>query len=127
MGPLLRAVNQIARSLKSDFPRVAVDTLAYSYTQPPPTITRPEPNVIIRLCNSGLNANMGAPLTDPSNKAFASAIEGWNAITKRIYVWDYVVDFGSMVQTFPNYFALGPKSVFACHASVIPPEACLRM
>jgi hypothetical protein len=109
MGPLLRAVNQIARSLKPDFPRVAVDTLAYSYTQPPPTITKPESNVIIRLCNSGLNANMGAPLTDPSNQAFASVIEGWNAITKRIYVWDYVVDFGSMVQTFPNYFALGPK------------------
>eukprot|EP01047_Picozoa_sp_COSAG01_P018686 COSAG01_NODE_1018_length_12100_cov_6.251562_1_plen_514_part_00 len=124
MGPLLRAVNQIARSLKSDFPRVAVDTLAYSYSQLPPTITRPEPNVIVRLCNSGLNANMGAPITDPSNHAFASVIEGWNAITKRIYVWDYVVDFGSMVQTFPNYFALGPKSVVlpVSHASGIPPE-----
>ena len=30
---------------------VAVDTLAYQYTQPPPSITRPRPNVIIRLCD----------------------------------------------------------------------------
>ena len=49
IGPLLRAVNQIARSLADEFPLVAVDTLAYSYTQPPPTVTRPERNVIIRL------------------------------------------------------------------------------
>ena len=29
MGPLLRAVNEIARALAADFPLVAVDTLAY--------------------------------------------------------------------------------------------------
>ena len=49
IGPLLRAVNQVARSLADEFPLVAVDTLAYSYTQLPPTVTRPERNVIIRL------------------------------------------------------------------------------
>ena len=85
MGPLLRAVNEIARALAADFPLVAVDTLAYQCasggrqtvlccataaangpvcgalteiialiylsaavadTQPPPTITKPEPNVV---------------------------------------------------------------------------------
>jgi hypothetical protein len=71
---------------------------------------------------------MGAPLIDPSNKEFAEVINGWNAITKRIYVWNCtllcplalfefssqycvlapalladVVDFGSFLQTFPNY------------------------
>ena len=35
MGPLLRAVNQIAEALAADFPLVAVDTLAYEYSQPP--------------------------------------------------------------------------------------------
>ena len=69
MGPMLRAVNEIARRLKSKYPHVAVDTLAYQYTQPAPNITRPEPNVIIRLCD--ISSNMGAPLTDPSNEAFA--------------------------------------------------------
>ena len=33
---------------------------------------------------------MGAPLTDPSNEVFVKVIDGWNAITKRIYIWNYV-------------------------------------
>ena len=50
MGPLLRAINTIAKSLAQKFPNIAVDTLAYQYTQQPPTSgLRPEPNVIIRL------------------------------------------------------------------------------
>jgi hypothetical protein len=114
MGPLIRAVNQIARSLAADFPQVAVDTLAYQYTQPPPTITVPEPNVIIRLCD--ISSNMGAPLTDPSNEVFAKVIAGWNAISKRIYIWNYVVDFGDLVMSFPNYYSLGPNvDFFAAH------------
>ena len=88
MGPLLRAVNQVARSIADDFPLVAVDTLAYQYSQPPPNITKPEPNVIIRLCD--ISSNSGAPLTDPSNALFNSVINGWNAITQRIYIWNYV-------------------------------------
>ena len=34
MGPLLRAVNAVADAIAEDFPRVAVDTLAYQYTRP---------------------------------------------------------------------------------------------
>lgn len=65
MGPLIRAVNQIAKSLSADFPLVAVDTLAYQYTQPPPTITKPEPNVIIRLCDISSNSKQLPPYPLP--------------------------------------------------------------
>ena len=84
MGPLLRAVNEIARAVATAYPRVAVDTLAYQYTQPPPTVTRPEPNVIIRLCD--IQSNAGAPLTDPSNANFNSVLQGWSKLTKRIWM-----------------------------------------
>jgi hypothetical protein len=84
MGPLLRAVNEIARVVAAQYPRVAVDTLAYQYTQPPPTVTKPEPNVIIRLCD--IQSNSGAPLTDPSNANFNTVLEGWNKLTKRIWM-----------------------------------------
>jgi hypothetical protein len=33
-----------------------VETFADQYTQPPPTITKPEPNVIIRLCDISSNS-----------------------------------------------------------------------
>ena len=81
---MLRAVNEIARRLKPKYPDVAVDTLAYQYTQPAPNITKPEPNVIIRLCD--ISSNMGAPLTDPSNSLFAGIINAWFALTQRIYI-----------------------------------------
>ena len=89
MGPLLRAVNAIAKSLAPKFPRVAVDTLSYQYTQVPPTSgLKPEPNVIIRLCD--ISSNSGAPLTDPSNAAFAKVINNWFKLTSRIWIWNYV-------------------------------------
>lgn len=59
---------------------------------------------------------MGAPLTDPSNEVFNKVIAGWNAISKRIYIWNYVVDFGDLVMSFPNYYSLGPNiDFFAAH------------
>jgi len=83
MGPLLRAVNTIAAAIATDFPQVAVDTLAYQYTRPAPKLTKPLPNVIIRLCS--IECNFAAPFTDPSNAAFQQDIVNWNAISKRLY------------------------------------------
>jgi hypothetical protein len=107
----LRAINTIAKRLKPQFPDVAVDTLAYQQTVVPPKLTKPVSSVIIRLCDSGdiASKNLGVPLTDPSNRAFAAAIEGWFALTPRIYVWNYVVDFGNTLQPLPNTYSLGPN------------------
>jgi hypothetical protein len=41
IGPLLRAVNTIADRISAEWPHVAVDTLAYTYTRPCPKVTRP--------------------------------------------------------------------------------------
>src|SRR6185295_3628352 len=40
-GSLLRFVNAVAAEIEPDFPRVAIDTLAYQYTRKPPAHTRP--------------------------------------------------------------------------------------
>ena len=50
MGPLLRAVNAVADAIKPEFPDVAISTLAYQHTMKPPSLTKPRPNVIVRLC-----------------------------------------------------------------------------
>lgn len=85
-GALYRAVNTIADSLKTEFPKVAVDTLAYQWGRPAPKRLKPRPNVIIRLCS--IECNFGAPMTDPSNANFSHDLVDWGNITERVYIWD---------------------------------------
>ena len=110
IGPLLRAVNAVADDIAADFPSVAIDTLAYQYTRPAPKITKPRPNVIIRLCS--IECNFAQPLSDPSNAAFQTDIINWSKISQRTYVWDYVTNFGNYIAPFPNYYVLVPNAVF---------------
>ena len=78
-GPLFRAVNQIAQAIEPEFPGVMVQTLAYQWSRFAPRHARPRKNVIIELCD--IEANFGAPLSDPSNVGFQQVISGWSALT----------------------------------------------
>jgi hypothetical protein len=104
-GTLLAFVNDIAEKIEPDFPRVAIDTLAYQYTRKPPKTLRPRANVIVRLCS--IECNFREPLDHPSNAAFARDMEGWSKICERLYIWDYTTDFAHYVQPHPNWFTLG--------------------
>lgn len=109
-GTMLDFVNYVAAQVGPDFPKVAFDTLAYQYTRKPPKTLHPQPNVIIRLCS--IECNFAAPLDDPSNASFADDIRGWGERADRLYIWDYVTDFGHYVQPHPNWFVLGPNLRF---------------
>ncbi len=109
-GTMVELLNYIASRLGPEFPNVAFDTLAYQYTRKAPKNVRPLPNVIIRLCS--IECNFAAPLTDPSNKAFAQDIEDWNRLCNRLYVWDYTTNFAHYVMPHPNYYSLGPNVRF---------------
>lgn len=105
-GPLLRFVNAVADAIKDDYPRAAVDTLAYNYTIKPPSLTKPRPNVIIRLCVS--TKSLAFPLDNPRNREFAEDLRRWSEICKRLYIWNYTTCFGGYFMPFPNLRALGP-------------------
>lgn len=49
-GTLLRFVNACADAIAEEYPDIIIDTLAYHYTRQAPKITRPAPNVTVRLC-----------------------------------------------------------------------------
>ena len=103
-GTLLRFVNAVASDIAADYPDVVIDTLAYQYTRRAPKITRPLPNVCIRLCS--IECCFSHPLNDPTcgvNAAFVRDIIEWNRICDRIYIWDYVTNFHYYVPTFPNF------------------------
>ena len=55
-------------------------------------------------------SSKAAALTDPINAEFASVVKGWYDLagaTARLYIWNYVVDFGNPTQSYPNYYAIG--------------------
>ena len=112
-GPILHFVNQIADNLKNEFPDVAIDTLAYSYSRKPPQHVKPRPNVIVRLCS--IECCFSHPLStgdSEENRRFRDDIVNWSKICNRLYVWDYVTDFAHYLLPFPNIYSLQPNIKF---------------
>jgi len=108
-GTMLRFVNEIAR----EFPGVLIDTFAYQYTRTPPKITRPLPNVIVRLCS--IECCFAHALDDPKcpeNAAFAKDIEVWSSICNRLYIWDYTTDYAHYNCYFPDFAVLQANMQF---------------
>ena len=103
-GSALRFVNAVAEAIEEEFPQVAIDTLAYSYTRKPPKHARSRPNVIVRLCS--FECDFLHPFDHPNNLTFHRDMEAWARICDRLYVWDYVTNFAHYVQPFPNWFTL---------------------
>ncbi len=103
-GSLLRFVNAVAADIEDEFPDITIDTLAYQYTRKPPRITRPRPNVMVRLCS--IECSFSVPLSDPRNKAFLDDLEGWSKVAERLFIWDYTTDFSNYIQPHPNYGVL---------------------
>jgi len=109
-GSLLRFVNAVAEAIEHDFPNVARDTLAYQYTRKPPKVTKPRPNVIVRLCS--FECSFSRPLADDRNRAFRDDIEGWSKVCGRLYVWDYTTNFAHYILPHPNLRVLAPNIRF---------------
>ena len=117
-GSLIRFVNRLADGIATAHPHIAIDTLAYQYTRKPPRITRPRPNVIVRLCT--IECCFSHPLETCGEKMLLKSSGGtgatlvedliaWGRICQRVYVWDYVTNFANYVLPFPNLGVLGPN------------------
>lgn len=97
-GSLIHFLNKLA----ARFPDKEFSTLAYLYTMHPPKHVKPLPNVNIMLCD--IDCEREVPLTDnASGRDFMKAMEGWSAISKNIFVWDYGINFDNYLSPFPNF------------------------
>ncbi len=124
-GPMIRFVNAVADDIKKDYPNVAIETLAYQYTRKPPAITKPRPNVIVCLCS--IECCFVHPLGgDPFNASFVRDITGWSLICKRLWIWDYVINYAHSICPFPNLYVLKPNIRFFIEHGVrgIYEESC---
>ncbi len=115
-GPILHAVNKVARAVAKEFPDVLVETFAYDYSVAPPKGIKPEKNVIVRLCN--IRNDFGTPLKDSAssvypdrvavNLSYLRSLEGWRRLTDNLFIWNYTVNFTASYLMHPNFFCLKP-------------------
>ena len=111
-GLILWFVNQIADSIKDEFPDKFISTLAYHYTQTPPKNIRPRDNVVIRLCNFRGCFSHSLSEECARNAPFVNDIAEWSKIAKHLFIWDYVVSFDHYPIPFPNLRILQPHIQF---------------
>jgi hypothetical protein len=127
IGAMLRGVNAIAKALGPRFPQVRFDTLGnYPDTQPIPRITKPEANVIIRLCNGGANGSKAAALTDPINAEFANVVRGWYGLVQAtgasLFIWNYAVVYITLRPLRIRMHSCACACAFACGTCMYPFE-----
>ena len=118
-GVILRFVNRIAAELADEYPDLTIDTLAYRYSLKAPKITKPLPNVCVRL--STISCHFTHPLTKSDCSAcssFRRSIEEWSAICENIYVWDYTTNYSYYLATFPNFHVLRANMRFFAEHNV---------
>jgi len=110
-GAMIWFVNQVAQAIERDHPQVAISTLAYQYTRHAPRFQRPRHNVIPHLCS--IECCFSHPLTEcERNASFVEDIRSWSQISDRLYVWDYVTEFGHYISPWPNLYTLQPNIKF---------------
>ncbi len=102
-GSMIKFVNKIAR----EFPNKTISTLAYQYTRKAPVGIKPEPNVMVVLCT--IECDRSKPIAENKDDLFKREIKEWSAITKNLKILDYVVQFSSYMDPFPNFYVLQPN------------------
>ena len=110
-GSIIRFVNRIAKEIEREHPQILIHTFAYQYSRVAPRYTKPRDNVIVRLCDIECEWGDSMELLasrDPNGACaeFLNNVREWSRICKRLYVWDYAVNFHNYLQPFPNFYTV---------------------
>jgi hypothetical protein len=103
-GEYIWFVNEVAAEIAKKHPNIIIDTLAYQFTEPPPTNIKPLPNVRIRICPIACeNAHPYDQSTYGADKDFVQRLKGWHAITDNMYIWHYSTSFACYLMPYPDF------------------------
>lgn len=105
-GTMIDFVNEIADSVRDEFPGKMIETLAYRFTRQAPKTLVPRDNVLIRLCS--IECCFSHPIRECGwgTGSFSGDIRDWSRISKQLFVWDYVTDFAFYLLPHPNIHVL---------------------
>lgn len=86
-GLIIDFINEIATSIRKEYPDILISTFAYQYSEEPPLHIKPSDNVMMVVCDT--RGNMAAPISDKSNTIFQNLLQQWSKLTNNLRVWDY--------------------------------------
>jgi hypothetical protein len=96
--------NQIGEAIENEFPDKLIDTLAYQFTEEPPTGIQPRRNVRVRLCPiSCCEAHPYETCPSKSSVAFVERLARWSKVTDELYIWHYNIQFHHYLVPFPDF------------------------
>ena len=99
-GLYLTFINYLAGQIAKTHPHVYVSTLAYHYSEPPPTGgVRAAPNVVVKLTDT--LTNQAASILEEENKVFKEFVEQWKDYADHLFIWDYAITFTRGVTGLP--------------------------
>jgi F5/8 type C domain protein len=99
--------NKIARAIKDEFPKVAVEILPYVYSDEPPKGLVFSDNIAIRFTT--MNFCREHQLTDEKckyNLKQKANLDGFAKLTKNLYIWDYAANFYNYLMPIPQLYSL---------------------
>ena len=105
-GTVVAGVNQVAEAVEREFPEVLVETIAYQHTKVPPAHVRPRSNVLIRFAPIERSATQ--PLDHAANRPLFDILQGWSAISRHLFIWDYTENLDSIFVPHPNLPVFAP-------------------
>ncbi|MBQ7651965.1 MAG: DUF4838 domain-containing protein, partial [Victivallales bacterium] len=100
-GLMIDFLNYLADKVKPEFPDVKLQFFAYQYNAEPPKTLKARDNVIVRICNTGVNQITGSG----NDKVAIAKYKRWKEYASHIYVWDYGITYGDMTGLpYPSEF-----------------------
>jgi len=117
-GSLVEFINSVAERTSAHYPDKCVMTIAYTYTQTPPSGLTVHDNAIIRLCHMEPSCDAHGLDQCKRNERYVECLHGWRKIAKRVYVWHYATNFLHNLGFHPNFDALANDVRFYRDAGV---------
>jgi hypothetical protein len=105
-------VNQLAERTSKVYPDKVIGTLAYMYTEQPPSGLTMHPNAAVWLCHMFPSCDSHPIATCPYNADYKRRAEAWAKLTSHLYIWHYIVDFAHYYNPFPNFGAMAADMKF---------------
>ncbi len=113
-GLMLDFVNDLADSIRGDYPDVMLMTFAYQWSvEPPKDDTRAADNVIVRFCNT--KSNLAGSIRDADNQWLLGMLKGWSGHVRHLAVWDYAVTYCMGTKGFPKPGEFGYADLYRAY------------